>query len=185
MWGHVHQLPQPASEKPVSRSFLSGRILSDTLQKSDSLKKKRLPVNWDLQQLSAKGIKWRAFKVLQELCRHFPCHISNWIDKLREKFSKWISGIIRPEAAPWLHGNTPPPKLCHVCPHFGGQGTPNRIGGFKKIGLLTAQRQPIQLIQKHSSLRLSNRTLKGKPSSGVSICSETLIFSCPSFWPKI
>ena len=122
--------------------------------------KKRLPAKWDLQQLFAKGIKWRAVKVLQEIYRHFPCYISNWIDKLREKFSKWISGIIRPEAAPWLHGNTPPPKLCHVCPHFGGQRTPNRIGGFKKIGLLTAQRQPIQLIQKHSSLRLSNRTLK-------------------------
>ena len=40
VWGHVHQLPQPASEKPVSRSFLSGRILSDKLRKSDSLKEK-------------------------------------------------------------------------------------------------------------------------------------------------
>ena len=75
------------------------------------------------------------------------------------RFRKKNGRLLKTELQKDITGSTlnnlqTPPEKSHVCPHS-TQGTPNRTGGFGKIGLLTAWRQaPL----KHVPVRLCNGT---------------------------
>lgn len=138
VWGHVHQLRQPASEKPVSHSLsFQGVCLTNW-------KRRKCRQNITIVDLGISKNTSQGTIVLQDPCLPHLLHICTIFETGLTCWEKIGSRSNPPRdnlSTPW---KSAPRELCHVCPHFGVQGTSNRTGGFKKIGLLTAQRQPIE-----------------------------------------